>query len=196
MEIFFKDEAFVFNRRFVGNSDVSVTLYSKRLGIETVYIPGGQIVKNLPYTYLDRFSHINGVFTKIKEEKIGLYEIDKVKTFGLYVARNIETFEMLTDMSSIIYTYAPYADERIYNLYKKVLFYSLQAEYPYGYYLSFMVKINYLLGVYNPSVGDRPDVLNKLLKTRISETRSVKIDKKTATYLVSALKQNLKRWLE
>lgn len=196
MEIFFKDEAFVLSRRFTGNSDVSVTLYTRKLGIETVYIQGGQIIKNLPYTYLDMFSHIRGVFIKLKEEKIALQEIDKIKTFGLYVAKNIETLEILADISSLIYTYAPYSDQKIYNLYKKVVFYSTGSESPYKYHLAFLVKFNYLLGVHNPAMQENPELINRMLNTKISEINSIPVDRNTAVSAVYELRQNLKRWLE
>lgn len=196
VEIFFKDEAFVFNRRFVGNNDISVTIYTRKLGIENVYIQGGQIIKNLPYTYLDRFSHLKGVFVKLKEEKIAIHEIDSVNTFGIYVSKEIETFEMLTDVSSLIYTYAPYPDHKIYNLYKKVLFYSIDSISPFKYYIAFLVKLNYLLGVYNPSIVENQELLNRLLNTKLADITKVAVDKTIAVSLASALKQNLKRWLE
>lgn len=196
MEIFFKDEAFVFSRRFVGNSDVSITLYTRKLGIETVYIQGGQIIKNLPYTYLDRFSHVRGVFIKLKEEKVALQEIDSIKTFGLYVAKNIEAFEILTDISSLIYTYAPYPDQKVYNLYKKVMFYSTSSDSPYKYHLAFLVKFNYLLGVYSPAMLEKPEFINRVLYTKVSEINSIPVDRNTAASAVYALRQNLKKWLE
>lgn len=196
MELFFRDEGFVFNRRFVGNNDVVVAIYTKKLGVENVFIQNGQLVKNLPYIYLDKFTHIRCIFTKLKDGKVYIYDIDSVKTLGIEVSRNVELFQTLTDISSIIYTYTPYGDTRIFNLYKKTVFYCLNSGETYKYYLVFLTKLNYLAGVYNPVLIDNHQLAVKLLTTKIADVENIEIDRQKATYLSAVMLHNIKRWLE
>lgn len=197
MEIFIKDEAFIFDRKPVGNYDASITVYTQKLGVENIFIQNAYIVKNIPYVYLDKFSYIRAIFSKLREEKIYIHEIDTVKTFGMDVSKNIDKLVMLSKISSLIYTYSPYPDKRIFNLYKKILYFSLQSNEMSKYYLAFLVKFNYLLGIYNPSIIPKKhiDILNSLLKTKVSHLDNVDIKTIQITEISERLTDNIRRWL-
>lgn len=197
MEVFIKDQAFVFDRRLVGNYDASIIVYTQKLGIQNIFIQNAQIIKNLPYVYLDKFSYMKVVFTKLKEEKIYIHEIDEIKTLGLDVAKDLDRFSTLSKISSLIYLYAPYSDRKIFNLYKKTVYFSLKSQYVSKYYLAFLVKFNYLLGIYNPSVFQKEyaNLLNSILTARISEIDSLRLEAINIQKLSEKLTENIKRWL-
>lgn len=196
METFIKDEAFVLSRRFVGNSDMVITIYGQKLGVETVFIQNGQLIKNLPYVYLDKFTYIKAVFQKYREERVYISEIYKVITFGLKVSESLESLFILTEISNMIYNYVLYPDKTIFNLYKKTLYYSIKTGQIHRYYVSFLVKFIYLLGVYDRKELDGYwDIFVSILNTPIREVKTLNIDRSVEEKLSAKLIENINRWL-
>ncbi|MCX7760714.1 MAG: hypothetical protein N2Z81_05950 [Hydrogenothermaceae bacterium] len=199
MEVFFKDQAVVVSRRFIGNNDVALSIYTKSMGIESVVIQNGQFIKNLPYTYLDKFTYFEGVFIKFRNDKIYINDIDKVYTLGLFLSRDYNNITNGYRMLDLIYKYSPYPDGNIYNLLKKSLYHISKSKDGYKIFLSFLVKFNYLLGIYDPKKisWDRESfrILSTIFKTKVQDAENLKLDRYFYEKLYNRLMENLNRWL-
>lgn len=197
MEIFLKEEAFVLNRKFIGNQDALITVYTQKLGVENIFIPNGQLIKNLPYVYLDKFTYIEAVFQKYREDKVYIVDIDRTITYGLKISTNPECFYRLTDVSGLLYRYAPYPDKMIFNLYKKTILYCVKTMEVYKYYLAFLVKFSYLLGVYDlKDIGPYRQMFISVLNTPLREIAKLDVVREESEKLSAKVIHNMNRWLD
>ncbi len=148
MENLIKDEAIVLNRNFIGEKDLSITIYMKSKGRESIVIQNGQILRNLPYSVLSPFTWFKSIFLYYKD-KVYILEIDKLKHFGLDLTDSYSRFETAFKILDLIYKYAPHNDPHIYTLLKKSLFYLTKTEHPNLVYLTFLVRLIYLNGEFS-----------------------------------------------
>ncbi|MEZ0324027.1 MAG: hypothetical protein ABWJ98_06945 [Hydrogenothermaceae bacterium] len=199
MEIFLKDQAVVISRRFIGNSDVALSIYTKNMGVENIIIQNGQLIRNLPYIYLDKFTYFDGVFIKLRNDKIYITDIDRVYTLGISISKDYDNFTYSSKMIDFIYKYSPYPDTNIYNLLKKSLYHISRSKNGYKIFISFLVKFNYLLGIYDPKKIslDREglQILSIIFKTKIQDAENLKLDRYFYQKLYDKLIENLNRWL-
>lgn len=195
----FKDQAVVLDRRSVGDNDVLINVYIKMVGIENIFVQNGQLIKNLPFTYLDKLTYFRGVFVKFKNDRFYIQEIDKVFPVGLMLSKNYDNFVYSSQILNFISTYAPYSDEKVFNLLKKTLHYMGKSNDGYKYYVAFLVKFNYLLGIYDQKniFWDRKssNILSQMLLTNISDIKRIPMEKGMAEMLSDRLIRNINRWL-
>lgn len=172
MENFIKDEAIVLNRNFIGEKDLSITIYMKSKGRESIIIQNGQILRNLPYSVLSPLTWFKAIFLSYKD-KVYILEIDKLKHFGLELTDNYDKFETAFKLLNLIYKYAPHNDLHIYTLLKKSLFYLTKTENSNLIYLIFLVRLIYLNGEFNiehlPLNEYEKNVVKSLIKKSLKE---------------------------
>jgi DNA repair protein RecO (recombination protein O) len=172
MYTFFKDEVIVLRRNFVGEKDLVLTVYTKKLGKESIFIPNGQLIKNLPFVYLAEFVWFNGVFYKIKD-RLYISEIDRFKNMGIDLAKDYKKFVSGYNIINLIYKYAPHQDEKIFILFKKSIYYLTVAKDVKVFELAFLIRLIYLNGELNISKMEITDsekkFLNLLMKLNLSQ---------------------------
>lgn len=178
METIYKDEAIVLNRKFVGEKDIVITIYTKKSGKESVYIQNGQFLKNMPYSLMSPFCWFKGVFIKIKDKFI-IAEIDSYKQIGYYLSQDIERFKTGFNILNFMYKLAPHQDERIFVLLKKTLYFLAFSENTKYLEISFLLKITYLNGeldLKRLNLNEREfDFLINLMKKSIKEVSQLKM---------------------
>lgn len=176
MYTLFKDQAIVLKRTFVGEKDLSLVVYTKKLGRESIFIQNGQLIKNLPVVSLTEFNWFSGVFFKIKD-RLYISEIDNFKNVAIEIVKEYNRFLSAYNIISWIYSFAPHQDERIFILLKKTLYYLTLAKNTDLLELAFLVRLVYLNGELNLNAIDldtqERDLLTFLLKTPISKISSL-----------------------
>ncbi|WP_028949994.1 recombination protein O N-terminal domain-containing protein [Sulfurihydrogenibium subterraneum] len=176
MYTLFKDQAIVLKRTFVGEKDLSLTVYTKKLGKESIFIQNGQLIKNLPIVSLTEFNWFSGVFFKIKD-KLYINEIDNFKNVAIEIVKDYNRFLSAYNVISWIYSFAPHQDEKIFILLKKTLYYLTLTNDTDLLELSFLVRLMYLNGELNLNIIDlenqEKELLIHLLKTPISQISSI-----------------------
>ena len=145
METVYKDEAIVLNRKFVGEKDLVITVYTKKSGKESIYIQNGQYLKNMPFSVLSPFCWFKAVLIKIKDKLI-ISEIGSYKQIGYHISQDIERFEAGFNIINFTYKLAPHQDERIFTLLKKSLYFLTISKLPKILEILFLLKITYLNG--------------------------------------------------
>ena len=176
MYTLFKDQAIVLKRTFVGEKDLSLTVYTKKLGKDSIFIQNGQLIKNLPIVSLTEFNWFSGVFFKIKD-KLYINEIDNFKNVAIEIVKDYNKFLSAYNIISWIYNFAPHQDEKIFILLKKTLYYLTLTNDTDLLELSFLVRLMYLNGELNLNIIDlenqEKELLINLLKTPISQISSI-----------------------
>ncbi|WP_297886988.1 hypothetical protein [Sulfurihydrogenibium sp.] len=172
MHTLFKDEVIVLKRTFVGEKDVSLLVYTKKLGRESIFIQNGQLIKNLPYVYLTEFSWFYGVFYKVKD-KLYINEIDRFQNIAIQLVKDYEKFLSGYNIINWIYRFAPHPDEKIFILLKKTLYYLATSKDVKTLELAFLLRLTYLngeLNISNLDINDKEkNFLSKIFKTPLSE---------------------------
>ncbi len=198
MENLFKDEAIVLNRNFVGEKNISITVYMKNKGRESIVIQNGQMLKNLPYSVLVPFTWFKAVFLSYKN-KVHLVEIDKLKHFGQLIIDNYERFETAFKILDLIYKYAPHNDPRIYLLFKKSIFYLSKTEKQNLIYLTFLIRLTYLNGELSlehlPLNEVEREILKSLIKNPLKDiiSQEKNYNTKVLNRLISIFYQNIQK---
>ena len=176
MYTLFKDQAIVLKRTFVGEKDLSLTVYTKKLGKDSIFIQNGQLIKNLPIVSLTEFNWFSGVFFKIKD-KLYINDIDNFKNVAIEIVKDYNRFLSAYNIISWIYNFAPHQDEKIFILLKKTLYYLTLTNDTDLLELSFLVRLMYLNGELNLNIIDlenqEKELLINLLKTPISQISSI-----------------------
>ncbi len=147
MENSFKDEAIVLKKTEVGEKDLSITVYMKKLGKENIYIPKGQIIKTFFPTATEPFNWFKGVFVR-KKDKVFIKEIDNYKNLALYISKDIDKFYTAFFILDKFYRYVLFSDEKLFILLKKSLYYLLSLKNPEVFKTNFLAKLIYLSGIY------------------------------------------------
>lgn len=172
MYTLFKDEIIVLKRVFVGERDLSLIVYTKKLGRESIFIQNGQLIKNLPIVSLTEFNWFNGVFYKIKD-KLYISEIGKFKNIAIELVKDYEKLSTAYCIIDWIYKFAPHPDEKIFILLKKTLYYITLSKDPKLLELAFLLRLTYLNGELNISkmnISDKErEFLNLLMKKTLSD---------------------------
>jgi DNA repair protein RecO (recombination protein O) len=179
METVYKDEAIVLNRKFVGEKDLTITVYTKKSGKESIYIQNGQYLKNMPYSILSPFCWFKAVLIKIKDKLI-ISEIDSYKQIGYYISQDIEKFEAGFNIINFTYKLAPHQDERIFILLKKSLYFLTISKLPKLLEILFLLKITYLNGeldLKRLNLNNKEfDFLKGLMEKSIKEASQIEIE--------------------
>lgn len=147
METIFKDEAIVLRKSFVGDFDLSITVYTRQTGKENIYIPKGQIIKSNLITATEPFNWFSGVFKYIKG-KLYLQEIDTYRNLALPLAKDISRFNTAFDINFVFNRYVIFPDEKFFILLKKTLYYLSEGVNPEILKINFLVKLIYLSGIF------------------------------------------------
>jgi DNA repair protein RecO (recombination protein O) len=164
MYTFFKDEVIVLKRVFVGEKDLTLTVYSKKSGRESIFIQNGQIIKNLPIVSMTEFSWFYGVFYKIKD-KLYISEIDRFKNVALDLVKDYNKLVSAYRVINWLYRFAPHPDERIFILAKKTFYYLTISKNPELLELAFLLRLAYLNGELNLNKIDVKENEREILKT-------------------------------
>ena len=164
MYTFFKDEVIVLKRVFVGEKDLTLTVYSKKSGRESIFIQNGQIIKNLPIVSMTEFSWFYGVFYKIKD-KLYISEIDRFKNVALDLVKDYDKLVSAYRVINWLYRFAPHPDERIFILAKKTFYYLTISKNPELLELAFLLRLAYLNGELNLNKIDVKENEREILKT-------------------------------
>jgi len=147
MEKLVKDEAIVLKKNYVGDVDLSVTVYSKKLGKESIYIPKGQLLKH-PYVGLvEPLNWFKGVFS-FKKDKIFIEEIDNHKLLALDIAKDLEKFKTAFYVLDTFSKYVGFPDERLFILLKRSIYYISINKDISLHKLSFLTKFINLYGIF------------------------------------------------
>ena len=147
MEKVIKDEAIVLKKSLIPEDDISLTIYSKKLGKENIYIPRGQLLKSPYITKTEPFNWFYGIF-KFARDKVYIEEIDNYKNIALTISHDIQKFYLNSYFVSLFSKYISFPDERFYFLLKKSIYYSLNMKNFYLHRLNFLTKFVYLFGVF------------------------------------------------
>ncbi len=147
METVFKDEAIVLRKSLVGSVDLSITVYTKQVGKENIYISKGQIIKSTVITATEPFNWIKGVFRYVKG-KLYLQEIDRYRNLSLPISQDIKKFETAFYINRVFNKYVIFPDEKFYILLKKTFYYLSEGYSPEYIKLNFLSKLVYLSGIY------------------------------------------------
>ncbi|PMP76047.1 MAG: hypothetical protein C0178_06945 [Sulfurihydrogenibium sp.] len=164
MYTFFKDEVIVLKRVFVGEKDLTLTVYSKKSGRESIFIQNGQVIKNLPIVSMTEFSWFYGVFYKIKD-KLYISEIDRFKNIALDLVKDYDKVVSAYRVINWLYRFAPHPDERIFILAKKTFYYLTISQNPELLELAFLLRLAYLNGELNLNKIDVKENEREILKT-------------------------------
>jgi DNA repair protein RecO (recombination protein O) len=164
MYTFFKDEVIVLKRVFVGEKDLTLTVYSKKSGRESIFIQNGQIIKNLPIVSMTEFSWFYGVFYKIKD-KLYISEIDRFKNLALDLVKDYDKVVSAYRVINWLYRFAPHPDERIFILAKKTFYYLTISKNSELLELAFLLRLAYLNGELNLNKIDIKENEREILKT-------------------------------
>ncbi len=142
-----KDEAIVLRKSFSGDYDLSLTVYMRKYGKENIYLPKGQMLKSpfLPST--EPFTWFKGLFIK-RREKFFIKEIDKSRSLGLLIAKDLEKFETAFFITNLFNRYIIFPDEKVFIFLKKSLYYLTQKNDKGIFTLNFTAKLIYLSGIF------------------------------------------------
>jgi len=147
MERLIKDEAIVLKKSYVGDTDLSVLVYTKKTGKENIYIPKGQLIKHPYLPFLEPSNWIKGVFS-FKKDKVYLEEIDNYKLLALDIVKDLDKFNTLFKVFDIFNKYVGFPDERMFILLKKTLYYLSVEKDVSLHNLNFLVKFIHLYGIF------------------------------------------------
>ncbi len=151
METVFKDEAIVLRKSPVGDFDLSITVYTRQVGKENIYIPKGQLTRTGLITATEPFNWFRGVFKYVKG-KLYLQEIDTFKNLAIPISQDLRKFYTAFEINSLFNRYVIFPDERFFILLKKTLYYLTGGKNPEIIKLNFIVKLIYLSGIF-PELG-------------------------------------------
>ncbi len=147
MQTIFKDEAIVLRKSPVGSFDLSITVYTKQIGKENIYIPKGQLLKSSIITASEPFNWFKGVFKLIKG-KLYLQEIETFQNLAIPISQNLDRFETAFSINKIFHKYVIFPDEKFFILLKKTLYYLSTTDKPEMIKLNFLAKFILLSGIY------------------------------------------------
>ncbi|WP_457623105.1 DNA repair protein RecO [Persephonella sp.] len=147
MEKIFKDEGIVLRRSYVGDYDLSLTVYFKKYGKENIYIHKGQMIRSPYITSTEKFNWIKGVFL-YKKDKVYIKEIDRFENLAFQISKKEEYFTTAFFFSSIFNKYVLFPDEKMFIFLKKAFYYLTKAKIIENHRINFLSKLVYLSGVY------------------------------------------------
>jgi len=147
MERLIKDEGIILKKSYIGDTDLSVLIYTKKTGKENIYVPKGQLVKHQYISLLEPSNWIKGIFS-FKKDKVYIEEIDKYKLLSLNIVKDINKFNTLFKIIDIFNKYVGFPDERLFILLKKALYYLSIEKDISNHYLNFFVKFIHLYGIF------------------------------------------------
>ncbi len=147
MENTFKEEAIVLKKTPVKETDLSITVYTKTLGRENIYIPKGQIIKSFIPTYTEPLNWFKGVFFR-KRDTLYIKEIDRFKNLALPLSKDLEKFYTGFFITDLFNRYAVFPDEKLFILLKKSLYYLQYFGKVEVFKTNFLAKFIYLSGIY------------------------------------------------
>jgi len=149
MENSFKDEAIVLKKTEVGEIDLSITVFMRKIGKESIYIPKGQLIKNITITASEPFNWFKGVFIK-RKEKIFIKEIDDFKNLAIPIAKNLDKFYTGFFILDFFNRYASYekGEEKLFILLKKSIYYLQKEKNIQNFKVNFLAKLIKLLGIF------------------------------------------------
>ncbi|RMD45924.1 MAG: hypothetical protein D6831_02775, partial [Aquificota bacterium] len=115
MENSFKDEVIVLRKTEVGEIDLSITVFMRKVGKESIYIQKGQLIRNITVTATEPFNWFKGVFVK-RKEKIFIKEIDTFKNLAIPIAKDLDKFYIGSFILDFFNRYASYekGDEKLF----------------------------------------------------------------------------------
>ena len=149
--IYIKDEAIVLKSQPVLDSDLSITVYLKKLGKENIFIKGGQRIKHPYLPVLQRSNWIRGVFLQYKD-KLLIKEVDKSYNFAATYSKDLNLFYTWNWIVDIFDRYTTFPDEKMFNLLKKTLYHLKATSDVEIYKLRFLLRYIYLQGLF-PQIG-------------------------------------------
>ena len=144
---FVKDEGIVLRKSLAGDYDLSITVYFRKYGKENIYIPKGQLLKSPFLHATEPFSWFYGVYFK-RKEKFFIKELDRSKSLGLEIAKDINRLKTGFEMLNIFNKYVIFPDEKVFILLKKSLYYLTTDINTDLFRLNFLAKLIYLSGIY------------------------------------------------
>ncbi|MDQ7055527.1 MAG: DNA repair protein RecO [Persephonella sp.] len=147
MSSLIKDEAIVLRKSYVGDYDVSITVYMRKQGKENIYLPKGQLFKSPYISSTEPFTWFKGVFIR-KREKFFIKEIDRSKTLGIEICKDLNRFQTASYMFDTFNRYIIYPDEKMFIFLKKSLYYLTDSCEIDIFRLNFLAKLIYLSGIY------------------------------------------------
>ncbi len=147
MEKLVKDEAIILKKSYVGDEDLSVLIYGKKIGKENIYVPKGQLIKHPYVPILEPSNWFKGVFI-FKRDKIFIEDIDKHKLLALEISKDLNKFYSLFYIIDIFNKYVGFPDEKLFILLKKSLYYLSVERNISLHQLNFLVKFINLYGIF------------------------------------------------
>ena len=144
---FVKDEGIVLRKSLAGDYDLSITVYFRKYGKENIYIPKGQLLKSPFLHTTEPFSWFYGVYFK-RKEKFFIKELDRSKSLGLEIAKDINKLKTGFEILNIFNKYVIFPDEKVFILLKKSLYYLTTDINIDLFRLNFLAKLIYLSGIY------------------------------------------------
>jgi DNA repair protein RecO (recombination protein O) len=147
MEKLVKEEAIILKKSYVGDEDLSVLIYGKKIGKENIYIPKGQLIKHPYVPILEPSNWFKGVFI-FKKDKIFIEDIDKHKLLALEISKDLNKFYLLFYIIDTFNKYVGFPDERLFILLKKSLYYLSIGKNIALHQLNFLAKFINLYGIF------------------------------------------------
>ncbi|RMA97919.1 DNA repair protein RecO [Hydrogenothermus marinus] len=145
--IFIKDEAIVLRKSEVGDKDLSITVYTKTLGKENIYVKGAQIIKHPFLPVLQPFNWFKGVLIRYKE-KLYIKEIDKSYNLAYNYTKDLDKLKTAIWILETFDKYTLFPDKNMFTFLKKTLYFLSKTNNLENYKLSFVIKYIYLYGIF------------------------------------------------